>query len=125
MEAFGDAKHSPELAQLANDGLAELVLKHPDRFPGFVAGLPMNNPKAAVEEIERAVMKLGATGVQLFSNVNGKPLDDPEYLPIFEKMPEINLPKWLHPRPSSDFLYYQTKEKSKYDFTHTLPCPSN
>src|ERR1700676_2601618 len=91
LEALGDAKHSPELAQIANDGLAELVQKHPDRFPGFVAGLPMNNPKAAVEEIERAVMKLGATGVQFFSNVNGKPLDDPEFLPIFEKMAEVNL----------------------------------
>src|SRR6202795_5033202 len=37
IEAMGDAKLSPELAQLANDGMAELVVKHPDRFPGFVA----------------------------------------------------------------------------------------
>ncbi len=43
IEAMGDAKLSPELAQIANDGLAELVVKHPDRFPGFVAALPMNN----------------------------------------------------------------------------------
>src|SRR5260370_16369900 len=99
MEAFGDAKHSPELAQLANDGLAELVLKHPDRFPGFVAGLPMNNPKTAVQEIERPVMKLGAPGVQLFLHVNGKPLDDPQFLPLFEKMAEVNLPVRLPPPP--------------------------
>src|ERR1700740_1034821 len=60
IEALGDAKSSPELARIANDGMAELVDKHPDRFPGFVAALPMNNPDAAVEEIDRAVLKLGA-----------------------------------------------------------------
>ena len=55
IEAFGDAGKSPELAQLANDGLAELVDKHPDRFPGFVAALPMNNPDAAEsDQIGRA-----------------------------------------------------------------------
>jgi predicted TIM-barrel fold metal-dependent hydrolase len=72
IEAMGDAKLSPELAQVANDGLAELVVKHPDRFPGFVAALPMNNPAAAVEEIDRAVLQLGAVGFQIFSNVNGQ-----------------------------------------------------
>jgi predicted TIM-barrel fold metal-dependent hydrolase len=123
MEAFGDAKHSPELTRMANDGMAELVVKHPDRFPGFVAGLPMNNPAAAVEEIERAVMKLGATGVQFFSNVNGRPLDDPEFLPIFEKMAEVNLPIWLHPTRGADFPDYQTEKKSKLELWWVFGWP--
>src|ERR1700681_4885954 len=88
IEALADPKLSPELAQAANDGMAELVVKHPDRFPGFVAALPMNNPAAAVEEIDRAVLKLGAAGVQIYSNVNGPPLDDPEFLPFFKKRAE-------------------------------------
>src|ERR1700679_321485 len=46
IESLADAQHSPELAEIANDGLAELVRKYPQRFPGFVAGLPMNNPEA-------------------------------------------------------------------------------
>ena len=58
IEAMGDPKLSPELAQIANDGMAELVVKHPDRFPGFVGALPMNNHAAAVEEIDRAALKL-------------------------------------------------------------------
>jgi len=62
IEAMGDTKLSPELAQIANDGMAELVVKHPDRFPGFVGALPMNNPAAAVEEIDRAVLSLLSTG---------------------------------------------------------------
>src|SRR5713226_5951406 len=86
IEALAGPDVTPELARLANDGMAELVAKHPDRFPGFVASLPMNNPDAAVQEIERAVMKLGATGVQIYSNVNGRPLDDPDFLAVFEKM---------------------------------------
>ena len=51
IEVVGSSDVSPELARLANDGMAEVVAKHPDRFPGFVASLPMNNPEAAVREI--------------------------------------------------------------------------
>src|SRR3984893_15976170 len=112
MEAFGDAKRSPELAQVANDGMAELVVKHPDRFPGFVGALPMNNPAAAVEEIDRAVLKLGAVGFQIYSNVNGRPLDEPDFLPVFEKIAERNVPIWLHPSRSSSFADYATEKKS-------------
>ena len=86
-----------DLARLANDGMAEIVERHPDRFPGFVASLPMNNPDAAVREIDRAIDELGATGVQIFSNVNGAPLDAPEYRPIFERMAAHRLPIWMHP----------------------------
>ena len=123
IESLGTAKQSVELAQLANDGMAELVRKYPDRFPGFVAALPMNHPEAAVKEIDRAVMKLGATGVQIFSNVNGKPLDDPEFLPIFEKMAAVNLPIWLHPTRSPNFPDYQTEKKSKYELWWVFGWP--
>ncbi|MDP7235374.1 MAG: amidohydrolase, partial [Candidatus Latescibacteria bacterium] len=47
-EVFAGPDVSPELARIGNDGLAELVAKYPDRFPGFIASLPMNNPEAAV-----------------------------------------------------------------------------
>src|SRR5919202_6244432 len=75
---------SPELAKLANDEMAKLVERYPDRFPGFVASLPMNNPDAALKEIDRAIEQLGATGAQVFTNVNGEPLDKPEYVQLFE-----------------------------------------
>ena len=60
IEAIGDPSQSPEIARIANDGLAELVSKHPDRFIAFVASVPMNNPEEAVKEIGRAVTQLGA-----------------------------------------------------------------
>jgi aminocarboxymuconate-semialdehyde decarboxylase len=123
IEALGGPKETPELARLANDGMAELVTKYPDRFPGFVASLPMNNPEAAVEEIDRAIMTLGATGVQIFSNVNGRPLDEPAFLPIFEKMAKVNLPIWIHPARPADFSDYPTEKKSKYEMWWVFGWP--
>src|SRR5439155_14696515 len=70
LEVIGGPDATPDLARLANDEMAALVVKHPDRFPAFVASLPMNNPDAALKEIDRAIGDLGATGVQMFSNVN-------------------------------------------------------
>ena len=86
LEALAGPDHSPELARVANDGMAEIVERHKDRFPGFVASLPLNNPEAAEEEIDRAIRDLKAVGVQFFTNVQGKPLDLPEFKPLFEKM---------------------------------------
>ena len=86
VEYIAPAGRSPDLAKLANDGMAEIVAKHKNRFPAFVASVPMNNVKATLAEITRAVEKLGAKGIQIFTNVNGRPLDDPEFAPIFEAM---------------------------------------
>ena len=76
IEALGRPELAADLARLANDGMAEIVERHPDRFPAFVASLPMNNPDAALREIDRAIDQLHATGVQIFSNGNGAPLFD-------------------------------------------------
>src|SRR5215469_3195131 len=102
IEVVAPAAASPDLARLANDEMAAIVARHPGRFPGFVASLPMNNVDAALAELERALDDLGATGVQIFSNVNGRPLDLPEYQSIFARMAERGLPIWLQPaRPAT------------------------
>lgn len=123
IEAMGTPEETPELARLANDGMAQLVEKYPDRFPGFVASLPMNNPEAALREMDRAVTGLGATGVQIFSNVNGRPLDEAEFQPLFAGMAAFNLPVWLHPARSPDFPDYQTEKRSRYDFWWVFGWP--
>ena len=123
IEALGEPQQTPELARVANDGLAELATKHPDRFTGFVASVPMNNPQAAVEEIDRAINKLGANGIQIFTNVNGRPLDDPAFLPIFERMAQIDLPIWLHPTRGASFPDYLTEKKSKYELWWVFGWP--
>ncbi len=123
IEAMGTPEETPELARLANDGMAALVEKYPDRFPGFVASLPMNNPEAALREMDRAVTGLGATGVQIFSNVNGRPLDEAEFQPLFAGMAAFNLPVWLHPARSPDFPDYRTEKRSRYDFWWVFGWP--
>ena len=87
-----DRQITLDLARLANDSMADLVRAHPDRFPGFIASLPLNHPDESVAELERAVTELGALGVQLFSNVNGLPLDDPRFFPLFETADPPALP---------------------------------
>ena len=114
---------SPELARLANDGMAEICRNHPDRFPGFTASLPMNNPDAMVKEIDRAIGELGACGVQIFSNAAGRPLDAPESYPLFEKMAGHDLPIWLHPDRGPNHPDYLGEAKSKYEIWFVFGWP--
>src|SRR5213594_4541112 len=74
LEILAGPDKSPQLAREGNDGLADLVKKH-DRFLGFAASLPMNNPKAAEEEMTRALDELGAFGIQMYSNAACKHRD--------------------------------------------------
>jgi len=123
LEVIGAPAVSTELARLANDGMAELVAKHPDRFPGFVASLPMNDPKAALAECRRAMETLGARGIQVFSNAAGKALDEPEFAPLFDAMAGYDLPIWLHPARGADFPDYKSEQKSKYEIWWTFGWP--
>src|SRR5215472_17179676 len=79
VEAFGGPDVTPDLARIANDEMAELVSRYADRFPGFIACLPMNDPAESERELHRALRDLGARGVQIFSNVNGRALDRDEF----------------------------------------------
>jgi len=86
-----------ELARTVNDEMAELVEKHPDYFVGAVACLPMNDMDAALKEADRAIKELHHCGVQIYSHIMGKPLDSPEFMPLYEKMAKYDLPIWIHP----------------------------
>src|SRR5487761_292536 len=123
IEFVAPAASSPELARLANDGMHDICAKHPNEFPGFVASVPMNNVKASLDEMTRAIEKLGARGIQIFTNVNGRPLDDPEFLPIFEKMAGYDLPIWMHPTRPAGFADYPTEKQSKFDIWWVFGWP--
>ena len=123
LEVVGGPDVTPDLARLANDAMAAIVERHPHRFPAFVASLPMNNPDAALAEIDRAIGDLGATGVQIFTNVAGRPLDDPEYQPLFARMAEHHLPIWLHPARPSSVADYPGEPRSKFDLWWAFGWP--
>ncbi len=122
IEQYAGPDVSPELAALANEEMAELVEAH-DRFAGFAASLPVNNPDASVEEAKRAIDDLGATGVQLFTNVAGRALDNPEFLPIFELMASYDLPIWIHPTRGAEMPDYADEDRSKYEIWWTFGWP--
>lgn len=123
LEVVGPPDISLDLARRANDGMAEIVRQHPDRFPGFVASLPMNAPAQALDELHRAMRDLGALGVQMFSNAAGKPLDLPEFLPLFDAMAGYDRPVWLHPARGAGFPDYAGESKSKYEIWWTFGWP--
>jgi predicted TIM-barrel fold metal-dependent hydrolase len=123
IEVFGPPTVSTDMAKLANDGMAELVQKYPDRFPGFIASLPMNDPEGLLKEADRAIKDLGAVGVQIFTNVLGRPLDKPETMPLFERMADMDRPIWMHPARSADFPDYKGEPRSHYEIWWALGWP--
>ena len=97
IDAMAGPDQSPEFARVANDGLAALCAKYPDRFAGYVGALPMNAPDAAVKEAERILIHGNANGLQLHTNVAGACLDEPRFFPIFEIAAKSGKPVLLHP----------------------------
>jgi aminocarboxymuconate-semialdehyde decarboxylase len=96
MVYFADADLGTRLARVVNDALAQAHTAYPDRFVGL-ATLPMQDPRRAVAELDRAVRLPGIRGVYLGTNVNGRELDDPAFLPVWERIDELELPVFLHP----------------------------
>ena len=123
IEAFGSPAQTPEIARVANDLMADMCEKHRDRFPGFVANLPMNNPDAAVIEARRAVAELGASGCLMYSNVLGAPLSEDRFYPIFETMAALDRPVWIHPIRGPDNPDYRTEDKSLHELWFTFGWP--
>ena len=111
--------HIDEFCRMINDGFAELCEKEKDHFPGWVGHVSLAAADAGVAEAQRAV-KQGALGVQIYTNVNGKPLDLPEFLPFWDKMNELRIPVWLHPARGAETPDYITEQKSLYEIWWTF-----
>ena len=114
VESVLEPKDALECARIANDEMAELVAAHPDRFAGACACLPMNDVDAALAETDRAIRDLRFRGIEIFTDINGKPLDAPEFMPLYEKMAAYNLPILLHPRRTNTTADFGGEQTSKY-----------
>jgi predicted TIM-barrel fold metal-dependent hydrolase len=123
-ELLAGPDKSPELARVANDGMAEICRKWPNEFPAFIASLPMNNVPAALAEMDRAIKELKAKGIQIISSVAGRPLDDPEFFPVFERATNHHdVAIWMHPARPASRADYQGEPKSKYEIWQVLGWP--
>ena len=90
-----EASRGVRLARVINDGLAETVEDHPSRFAALGV-LPLQDPDEAI--IELAILgECGLPGVSIPSNVAGRPLDSPEFHPVFEEAERLGLFVFIHP----------------------------
>ncbi|MGD0664031.1 MAG: amidohydrolase family protein [Syntrophorhabdales bacterium] len=113
-EAVANPKKALDLTRLANDEVAELVATHPNRFPAGIAAVALNDLEGSLKELERALTELKFRGVQLYTDLNGKPLDSPEFMPVYEIMARHDLPIFLHPTTGITETEYKTEDKPKY-----------
>jgi aminocarboxymuconate-semialdehyde decarboxylase len=122
IELIAPPDRTPQIARMANDALAGICDKHRDRFPGFVASLPMNNVEATLAEIDRAI-GIGARGVQVFTNVAGEPLSLEKYRPVFRRMAQHDLPVWVHPMRGVQFADYASETTSENEIWFSFGWP--
>lgn len=94
-ELLGGAQ-ADETARIMNDLLAEMIAAHPDRFWGY-ATLGFGDVDVSLRELDRCISTLQFRGLQLYSNIAGKPLDAPEFRPVFARMAELRRPIFIHP----------------------------
>jgi aminocarboxymuconate-semialdehyde decarboxylase len=85
-----------EIVALANDGIARMVAKHPDRLRGM-AHLPMQDPDAAVAELERAVKEYRFKAVELATSIEGVPLADMKFRKVLRAIERLGLFLFTHP----------------------------
>jgi aminocarboxymuconate-semialdehyde decarboxylase len=123
LEEVGPPRVAAEFARFANEEMADLVSRHPDRFAGFAAALPLNDVEASIAEMERSAKDLGALGFQLFTNINGRPLDDPRFDPLLSRAEELDRTFWLHPTRNARWPDYPTEQESDFGLWWSLGWP--
>ena len=127
VEAVAKGQDAIDLARLANDCAAELCMKYPMHFLAGVGALPLNDTEASLKEIDSAINDLKLKGFMIHTPLfsltedilppgQGKPLDSPELIPIYEKMAQYDLPLWIHPNPLCDarLTEYHGEKAAKY-----------
>ncbi|MFJ9965013.1 amidohydrolase family protein [Streptomyces avermitilis] len=100
-----DPGFGTRLARTINEGHAELIAKHPDRFGAF-ATLPADGPDEALAELTHALDELRLDGVVLTSNTAGHYLGDPALEPVLAELERRQAPVFVHPEdcPHIDIL---------------------
>lgn len=111
-EWFG--KDGAAAARLIHDSIAAVIAKHPTRFRGLCV-LPLQDEKAAAEELDRCVKQLGFKGILLYTNLAGVWCDEPQFHWLYARAEELGVPILLHPaKPMT------TEQVKGYELTSTL-----
>jgi predicted TIM-barrel fold metal-dependent hydrolase len=113
LEAFATPDEAADLCSFANHDARAVIDSHPEWFIQAFGMLPFNNPAAASREIDH-VRELGLAGIQVPTDIVGKPLDHPEILPVLEEAVEKGLVIFLHPARYIDVPDFAAETESQY-----------
>ncbi len=102
-----DPAEGRALARDVNDEIAGMTRQWPQRFAGL-ATLPVQDVKAAIDELERAVTVLGLKGAELDTVVNGENWDEPRFRPLFKAAEAMGAVLFFHPQPQHNFMMQRT-----------------
>jgi aminocarboxymuconate-semialdehyde decarboxylase len=111
-----DPAQGRALAREVNDEIAAMTRQWPTRFAGL-ATLPVQDVKAAIDELERAVTVLGLKGAELDTIVNGENWDEPRFLPLFKAAEAMGAVLFFHPQPQHNFM---TERAGRYGLFNSL-----
>jgi aminocarboxymuconate-semialdehyde decarboxylase len=112
LEEVVSPDEAAELSRIANDEIAELLTKYPQKYIAAIANLPLNNMDATLKETDRAIKELGFKGIQIYPSVQGKPISLEAFMPLYEMMAEFDLPIWIHPMRRSSVPDFQSEDQS-------------
>jgi aminocarboxymuconate-semialdehyde decarboxylase len=102
-----DSAQGRALARDVNNEIAAMTRQWPQRFAGL-ATLPVQDVKASIDELERAVTVLGLKGAELDTIVNGENWDEPKFLPLFKAAEAMGAVLFFHPQPQHNFMMERT-----------------
>ena len=96
MVYWADDQLGLDLCIAFNDAISAAHRAQPSRIYGF-ACLPMQNPRLALEEVERAAKLPGIRGVYMATVVRDRDLSDRSFWPVYERCEALGMPIFLHP----------------------------
>lgn len=89
-----DAETATGRPAVSNDFVAAIVKRHPKRFAFFASVDPWKPD--AVEELERAVIELGAIGAKFHPSLQDFYPSDERHFPLWSKADELGIPCLFH-----------------------------
>jgi uncharacterized protein len=122
LETLFDVATTRRMAELANDGMAKAVRELPHRLGG-VATVPLVDPRWAIEELRRSVLDLGLAGPLVYTHVQGRALDHPDFEPFWSEAEALDVPVWLHPDRALPGGDYAGEPESRYGLFLVLGWP--
>lgn len=115
---WAPAEQARELSRYLNEHLASVVQAHPDSFSAL-GTVPLNDTDIAIAELESCMLEWGMAGVEIGTNVAGVDLDDPRFLPFFQRAAELGAIVFVHP-----WQVVGAGRLARYYFLYTVAMPS-